>query len=926
MIRNGGTLRNLRGSDGVSLKKIPNDKLNNPFSMNPQTSIIENPTTTPMLKQYQEIKAKHKDCILFFRLGDFYEMFYDDAKIASNVLDLVLTSRSNGKSAKIPMCGIPYHAADSYIAKLIKAGLKVAICEQVEDPSLAEGTIVKRDVIRTITSGTFLDETSSEARYLLSLTPHPQGFGLAFFESNSGAIQTNQYTDERSEHKIREIISKLPVYECIFPYSHQDRIKEILRHPILRLKNMTLSPFDDWSFNPEIARKTLGEHFRLHNLNGFGIEDYPLAQASCGALLEYLKAMNKQPLRHIDKISLYTDVDYVFISPAACYGLELENLLKTLDHTLTSLGKRKLRSWLYHPLKNRAAIEERQRAIHLLKEAPQIRQELERLLRHLPDIEKNISRLSYGYFAAKDFLSLRNALNRLPEIQKAISSLSAANPLFTLKDIADLRELLNRAINPDISLSHSEGKIIQKNFHPELDSLREIQEHGQKWLQDLQLQEIKRTGIHSLKIGYNQVFGYYIEITKSHLNAVPADYIRKQTLVNGERFITTALKEFEEKILTAEEKILKIENELLHKIRQEILDHCVLLHEYASQLAVLDVLFSLSVLAQSSNYIVPRIVDTTKIDLRAGRHPVVEKTLPGSFVANDTLLDCDENHLIILTGPNMAGKSTYIRQIAVLVILAQMGSYIPAESAEIGIVDKIFTRIGAHDDITKGQSTFMVEMNETADILNNLSQRSLVILDEIGRGTSTYDGLSLAWALAEHLHRQKARTLFATHFHELTALADEFPGVKNYNVAVKEWKDEIIFLHKIIPGSTDDSYGIYVAKLAGIPPEVISRSRQILTQLELQNNLKEKIRFNPSGEKQLSLFANNTGISTMGGCPAGDSLGAGQPPAIGADPDPLMLKIQSIIESMDINSLTPLAALNKLQELKEIVARPPQSL
>ena len=890
--------------------------------MDSPSSTIEPTTTTPMLKQYQEIKAKHTEGILFFRLGDFYEMFYDDAKIAANVLDLVLTSRSNGKSAKVPMCGIPTHAADSYIAKLIKAGLKVAICEQLENPAQAEGAIVKRDVIRTITSGTFLDETSSDARYLLSLTLNPKGFGLAFFESNSGAIQTNQYTNQ---HKILEIISKLPICECIFPDSQKDQVKKILRHPLLRLKNITLSPFEDWSFNPQIARKTLCEHFQIHNLEGFGIDDDPLAQAASGALLEYLKAMNKQPLKHIDKISLYTDGDYVFISPAACYGLELEELLKTLDHTLTSLGKRKLRHWLYHPLKHRKMIEERQHALTLLiddcstkttieqktiveilasttrfgkekasKDTSHIRQELERCLRHFPDIEKNISRLSCGYLSPKDFLCVRNALSRLPDIQKTISCLSVCNPLFILEDIKELRDLLTRAVNPDIPLSHSEGKVIQKGFSAELDSLRDIQEHGQKWLQNLQTQEIKRTGINSLKIGYNQVFGYYIEITKAHLNAIPSDYIRKQTLVNGERYITTALKEFEEKALSAEEKILKIENEILQELRREILDHSILLHEYASRIAVLDVLFSLSVVAHSPHYILPHLSDETTIDIKAGRHPVVEKNLQGTFVANDTLLDCNENHLIILTGPNMAGKSTYIRQIAVLVILAQMGSAIPAESAEIGIVDKIFTRIGAHDDINKGQSTFMVEMNETADILNNLTPRSLVILDEIGRGTSTYDGLSLAWALAEHLQKEKVRTLFATHFHELTALADDNKGTKNYNVAVKEWKEEIVFLHKIVPGSTDESYGIYVAQLAGIPLSVIRRSRQILTQLELQNNLKEKIRFNPSGENQLLLFNNNA-------------------------EDSLVLKIRSIIESMDINSLTPLAALNKLQELKEMV-------
>ncbi|MFA5088290.1 MAG: DNA mismatch repair protein MutS [Candidatus Omnitrophota bacterium] len=846
--------------------------------------------TTPMLRQYHQIKAEHKDCILFFRLGDFYEMFYEDATTASRILDLVLTSRGKDVSGKIPMCGIPYHAADAYISKLIKAGQKIAICEQVEDPELAQG-IVKRAVTRIITSGTFLDENSIEPRYIFSLSPNSKDIGVAFLDPASGTIETNQYTDKQ---RIIELLGKLPIYECIFPQSFEGFIKELFKHPLLGTRKVLLSPSEDWCFNPEIAKRSLCEHFGVYNLNGFGIDDLDASVSSSGALLEYLKRMNKQPLRHIDKISLYADHEYVFISPAACRGLELESLLEAIDQTLTPMGKRRFRLWLYHPLVQTAAIIQRQDAVTLLRNNSRLQSEFKKQLSHVPDIEKSLSRLSCGYVQAKDILAIRNTLARWPDIQAITEPLSQKNPLFALEDIPELRQHLAAAVNPDIPLSNPEGKILRKGYHAELDSLREIQENGRLWLKNLQEKEIKRTGIHTLKIGFNKVFGYYIEVSKGKTDRVPEDYIRKQTLVNGERFITPELKDYEEKILTAQERILKIENEVLQKLRQEILDNSIGLHAFCDGLATLDVLFSLSLLAQSPHYILPEISDDTTIDIREGRHPVVEKNSTEPFVPNDTQLDCGENHFIILTGPNMAGKSTYIRQTAILVILAQIGSYLPATAAHLGVVDKIFTRIGAHDDISKGQSTFMVEMNETADILNNLTQRSLIILDEIGRGTSTFDGLSLAWALAEHLQKTKARTLFATHFHELTALAEEFPGVKNYNVAVKEWKDEIIFLHKIIPGGSDDSYGIYVAKLAGIPQEVIDRSKHILTRLELNSNFKEQLssQNKKSAEEQFSLFSRAS--------------------------DPVTEKIKSIIEAMDINQLTPLEALNKMQEMKHL--------
>jgi DNA mismatch repair protein MutS len=860
--------------------------------------------STPMLKQYQEIKSQYRDCILFYRLGDFYEMFYEDAQTASSALDLVLTSRGKGTSCPVPMCGIPFHAAKGYIAKLIKAGHKVAICEQLEDPSAAKG-IVKRDVIRVITSGTFLDDTSTDARYLICINPLGKQIGLAFTDPAAGTIFTNQYDNPA---QIMELICRLSVYECIYPSSREDNVKSLFHHPLLKTKNITMSPYEDWCFNPDIAKRNLCAHFGLHNLHGFGIENLTAAAAGTGALLEYLRQMNKQPLRHIDKISLYTDQEFAFISPAATYGLELETLFKTINHTLTSLGQRKLRDWLYHPLKQPAAICQRQAAVHCLKEAQDIRHKLAELLRPIPDIEKCVSRLSCGYLQPRDILAIRNCLALLPEIQQTLSPLAAKNRLFAIEDLPELRALLERAVNPDIPLAKAEGKVIRQGYHSELDELRDIQDNGRQWLRTFQEREIQRTRIQSLKVGFNKIFGYYIEISKPNIKLVPQDYIRKQTLVNGERFLTPELKEFEEKILTAEEKILKIETVILQQLQKSILDHSLDLHTFCQSIATVDVLYSLTVLALSPQYIAPHIAEDSLIDIKDGRHPVVDKTTREPFVPNDTHLDCQGQHMIILTGPNMAGKSTYIRQIALLVIMAQIGSYIPAACAHIGIVDKIFTRIGAHDDITKGQSTFMVEMNETADILNNLTDRSLIILDEVGRGTSTYDGLSLAWALAEHLQTLKTRTLFATHFHEITALAEEHSGVTNYNVAVKEWKDEIIFLHKIVPGSTDDSYGIYVAKLAGVPAAIIQRARTILTELELKKDLRQKLRRqaqprdpnapSPSQDPQLSFFER---------------------------PDTQLEKLQKTLADIDINRLTPLEAINQLQKLKTLLEDPANS-
>ena len=847
-------------------------------------------TSTPMLRQYREIKSAYKDCVLFFRLGDFYEMFYEDAQTASQILDLVLTSRGQDSGGKIPMCGVPYHAVDNYISRLVRAGKKVAICEQVEDPALAKG-IVKRDVIRVITAGTFLDD-SADARYLVSIAPQGKNFGLAFTDTATGAILTNQFA---GIHQALEILSKIPINECIFPEKDEEAVKKLLLHPMLRLKNVALTGFRDWSFEAERAKKTLQDHFGTHSLRGFGIEDLPLAQTSAGALVEYLRDMNKTSLKHVDRLSRYDDTEYVFISPAAHYGLELEQLLQTIDRTRTSMGRRLFRFWMYHPLKSVGRIRERQDAVSFLQKDASLREALStRLLPGIPDIEKSLSRLSCGSGAPRDLLAIRQALVRAPGFQMTLKGLAEQSALFSVSDPQSLREKLEAAINPEMPLAKNEGKVIRPGFNAELDELRGLQEKGLAWLAEYQTREIKRTGINSLKVGFNRVFGYYIEITNAQLKAAPLDYTRKQTLTNGERFITPELKEYENKILTAQDKILKIEADLMRELISQILAQMNAVHAFAREVATIDVLHALSLLSVQRQWVRPDVSDGMELLIDEGRHPVVEAVIGSDFIPNDTRMDCEENRLIILTGPNMSGKSTYIRQNAVLVILAQMGSFVPAASARIGVVDKIFTRIGAHDEITKGQSTFMVEMTEAADILNNLTPRSLVVLDEIGRGTSTYDGLSLAWALAEFLQEKKARTLFATHFHELTLLSERLKGVRNYNVQVREWEDKVIFMHKIVPGGTDDSYGIYVAKLAGMPVKVLTRAKKILADLESGGNLKERLQGAKPGELQAEFFGK-------------------------AKSDPVVDEIRATIEAMDVNNLTPIQALQKLTELKTAV-------
>jgi len=849
---------------------------------------------TPMLVQYHSIKKKYPDCLLFFRLGDFYEMFYEDAKIASKILDLVLTSKNAGKSGKIPMCGIPYHAADSYISKLIKNGYKVAICEQVEDPKKAKG-IVKREVIRVLTSGTYIDETNPEARYLFSLFIDENSFGYSFIESGGSVIYTNENQDIT---KIIEIIFKLPVYEVIYPESRKDKIKVLFSNPLLKLKNITLTELEDWHFNYDISKKTILETFKVAGLSGFGIEKLVYAQRSIGPLVDYLKDTNKSNLLHLDRISLYNDNEFVYLPSCAIKGLEIEDLIKIIDRTNTPMGKRLLKYWVLHPLTDIKEIQKRHEIVEFLIKNKSLREKIKNILADIRDTEKALTKISYGYGSAKDIIEIKKLLKKTSELLENCEEIFRKFDYFEIDDIPNLRNLLERAIDENIPSVNFEGKVIKKGFNEEIDRLREIKENSENYLAKYQEEEIKRTGINSLKIGYNKIFGYYIEITKPNLKLVPPDYVRKQTLVNAERFTTQKLKEFEEEILTAEEKIILLESEIIEKIKEEILKNSHKINLINETIAKLDVLLSFTEVAIENNYTRPIVDKSTIIEIKEGRHPVVEKSVE-EFVPNDTFLDTIENYLLIITGPNMAGKSPYIRQVALIVLLAQIGSFIPAKYGKIGYVDKIFTRIGAQDELTKGQSTFMVEMSETAEILNNLTERSLIIIDEIGRGTSTYDGFSLAWSVAEYLHKKKVRTLFATHFHEITALG-KYRGVKNLNVSVKKSGDNIIFLHKITEGATDESYGIYVARLAGIPENVIKRADEILSKLELEGTIKDKI----IGEVEVeypSLFSLEEKNKV-------DEL---------KEEIKKLESIKNDLKSIEIENLRPIDALLKLKELKE---------
>ena len=800
---------------------------------------------SPMMQQYQRIKHEiPPDALLLFRLGDFYEMFFDDAKTAAPLLNLALTSR-NG----VPMCGIPHHAAEGYISKILRAGRKVALCDQIEEAR--PGKLVKRDITQILSPGTHFDAhiLQAERNNFLASLCHDGKFGFALVDLTTGDFKVAELA---TPEQLQNELARMRPAEIIVPAEWFDEGKTLLN-------GFTLTPHDGWTFERETAFFTLRDHFKTHSLDGFGARDLTVGIGAAGAAVHYLQQSLRRNTGHIHRLSVYNVSDYMVLDAVTQRNLELlesprtdraHTLIGCLDRTLTPMGARLLREWVTHPLKTVPQIHDRQAVIAKFCDEPAALGDFREQLRGVRDMERTLGRLSVGNGNARDLIALKDSLGALPQLKKVLISVTPNSldgtavsfasgiPLLTdlsakITELPELCSLVTRAIEEAPPLALKEGGLIRPGFNAELDELRRASTEGKEWIAALQQREMERTGIPSLKVRYNSVFGYYIEITKANLAKVPADYIRKQTIAGGERFYTPELKEVEGKILGAQDKANALEYELFIEVRNAVIKESQQIQQTASAIAALDGLAGLAELARHQNYCRPVVNDGDRIDMIDSRHPVLEQTLvEDRFVPNDVVLDGTQHQVLIITGPNMAGKSTYIRQAALLVVMAQTGSFIPAKSATVGLVDRIFTRVGATDDLARGQSTFMVEMNETANILNNATAQSLVILDEIGRGTSTFDGLSIAWAVAEYLQRSGAKTLFATHYHELTELAVTLPRVKNFNVAVREWHDQVIFLHKIMPGGTDKSYGIQVARLAGLPKEVLTRAKEVLANLE----------------------------------------------------------------------------------------------
>jgi len=778
-----------------------------------------------MMQQYRRVKNQiPTDALLLFRLGDFYEMFFDDAKAVAALLNLTLTAR-NGT----PMCGIPHHAAENYIGKLLKHGKKIAICDQIEEAK--PGKLVQREVTQILSPGTHFDAHILDAErnnFLAAICP---GFGLALIDLTTGDFKV---TELKTPEQLQNELTRVKPAEIIVPAEWFEEAKAIIPG---------VAPYDGWTFERETAFFTLRDHFKVQSLDGFGARELTVGVGAAGAALHYLQQALRRSTGHIHRLSVYSVSDYMVLDAVTQRNLELlepgkHTLIACLDRTKTPMGARLLREWVTHPLRDVPSVVARQDVIAKFCDEAHVLSEFREQLAGVRDMERTLARLSVGTGTARDLVAVKESLAALPKLRQSLTGVAKTGLLVSLHgqitEMPALVDLIARAIEETPPLTVREGGMIRTGFSPELDELKRAMSDGKNWIAALQQREIERTGIPSLKVRYTSVFGYFIEITKSHLAKVPDDYIRKQTVATGERYFTPELKEMENKILGAEDKSHKMEYELFLEVRKAVIEKSAEIQQSAAAIAALDALAGLAELARHQNYCRPVVNDGDKLEFVDGRHPVLEQTLiEERFVPNDTLLDAQENLVLIITGPNMAGKSTYIRQVALLTLMAQIGSFIPAKSATVGLVDRIFTRIGATDDLSRGQSTFLVEMNETANILNNATGKSLVILDEIGRGTSTFDGLSIAWAVAEHLHNTVgAKTLFATHYHELTEMAVTLPRVKNYNVAVREWHDQVIFLHKILPGGTDKSYGIQVGRLAGLPKAVIQRAKEVLANLE----------------------------------------------------------------------------------------------
>jgi len=861
---------------------------------------------TPAMKQFANFKHKYPDCILFFRMGDFYETFYDDARICSQVCGLTLTSRSKGNNP-IPLAGVPYHAVDGYLKKMLQAGYKVAVCEQVEDPKTAKG-VVKRDVVRIITPGTLTDDTMLDAKednFLCAISlGTDQRAAISWVDVSTGHFFVQQLAEDR----LLDEVLRLSPAECLLADRRGELFEDETRKlakDITQLTGAAITERPCWYFDSFKARERLLRHFGTATLEGFGIGDGDdgLVPAA-GAIIEYLNETQKTTLAHIQSLKKINRQKFLQIDQVSLASLEIlrtirteskkGSLLECLDQTLSPMGGRMFRSWLCMPLCELGAIELRQDAVDELKDAEASLADIRKILSNIADTERIAARISTFRVSPRDMLALVATLRRAPLLREILQGFAADLILQLARrcdSMDELADLLASAIEPECPSHLRDGGVIKAGFSEELDRLRSISRDGQSWLRNYQKQQSQRTGIANLKIGYNRVFGYYIEINHSSADKAPADYVRKQTIKNAERYITDELKKYETQVLSAEEKAMKLEQQLFEQLCAQAAQYVSRLQQLADVLARCDCLSSLAYLAKCRNYIRPKVTDGGELLITEGKHPVLAETLGTEFVPNDIELGGAGGDCLIITGPNMSGKSTYIRQTALLVLMAQAGSFIPAEEATIGLVDRIFTRVGASDELVRGQSTFMVEMTETANIINNATEKSLVILDEVGRGTSTYDGLSLAWAITEHVaNKLKCRTLFATHYHELTELAELFDNVKNCNVAVREWMDEVVFLHKIVAGGTDKSYGIHVAKLAGLPRSILERSAEILQELE----------------------------STFQAEAAGQHLAkhkTKQP-----DRDSLFVqKHKSVLDklgSTDVNNLTPIEAMNLLNQIK----------
>ncbi|NWF73365.1 MAG: DNA mismatch repair protein MutS [Nitrospirae bacterium] len=867
---------------------------------------------SPLMRQYREIKRAYADAILLFRVGDFYEMFYEDAQIASKLLSIALTSRDKSSIDPVPLCGVPHHAAQGYIAKLLKAGRTVALCEQMEDPKLSKG-LVRREVVRLYTPGTLVDTeflSPGESHFLAAvafsddMTPSTKGgsiAGLACLDVSTGEFWVTEFEGEGAETQLMDELARLEPREILLPDSNT-------KSCLARLSGARLCAKPSAFFDPEEASRLLQTQFAVHSLEGFGCRGLTVGIGSAGAVLRYFRETQPSAsLGHLRRLQPRWSGDTMHLDSATIRNLELiqpmeaseprsgqgrPTVLSVLDRTTTAMGSRLLRSWLVRPLLACSAIQARLDAVGELKDRIPQRVSIRATLRDIQDIARLSSRVTLGVIGPRELLALKQSVSALPELRSHLQPLHASLLTVARESWDDCREVhdaVDQAIKPDAPMSLRDGGTIRDGYNPLIDELRKASTEGKGWIASLEAKERARTGIDSLKVRYNQVFGYYIEITKTHLSRVPSDYIRKQTLVNAERFMTPELKELEERVTGAEMKLLALEQELFEQLRLRLAGAMPRLQAMAQTIALLDVLAGLAETAALHRYIKPLVDDGDSIFIREGRHPVVEQLSHDlTFVPNDTDLDCAGNRLVILTGPNMAGKSTYLRQVALVVLLAQIGSFVPATEARIGLVDRIFTRVGASDNLAAGQSTFMVEMIESAHILNSATSRSLILLDEIGRGTSTYDGLSIAWAIAEHIQDRRhlgARTLFATHYHEMTQLEGLREGIKNYCVAVQERDGDVVFLRKIVRGGADRSYGIHVAKLAGLPQTVVARAQQVLAQLEQPDA--------PTG----NMPGSSEKEATCGSLP---------------QPHPIIEEMKQI----DLFSMTPLDALNRLADLQ----------